>query len=334
MDFDRITLAHGEGGRLTRRLIREQILPALANPVLEQLEDAAALPGTELCVTTDSYTVTPLFFPGGDIGTLAVYGTVNDLAVAGAIPRWISLALILEEGTPLELLARVLASVRQAARRARVDIVTGDTKVVPRGAVDTLFVNTTGIGLRMPGCSPGARCLRPDDVLIVSGPIGQHGAAILCSRESFGFEPLPESDCAPLAEPLAALWQAGLTPHAIRDATRGGVAAVLHEWAEVCGLSCRIEESRIPVTPVVRAVCELLGLDPIHLANEGTCVLATQPDRVEKTLEVLHRFEPTAGACVLGTVTSRRSFPVVVRRASGQDVILDDPAGAPLPRIC
>lgn len=342
---DRITLAHGEGGRLSRRLIREHILSRLGNEVLLRLDDAASLTfpflvgndpasATSLAFTTDSYTVTPLFFPGGDIGQLAVFGAVNDLAVTGARPLWLSLAFIIEEGLPLNLLDRVLDSIRSAASAAQVEIVTGDTKVVPRGAADQLYITTAGIGLRMPSAPAGAASLQPGDEIIVSGPIGRHGAAILCSREKFDFDPPPKSDCGPLTAPLMALINEGLTPRAVRDATRGGIAAVLHEWTEMAGTSCTIVEDQIPLTSSVRAVCELLGLDAIHLANEGTCVLATPPHATQATLEVLRRFEITSSATVIGRLHPPRRVPVSILRVSGREVAVEEPAGAPLPRIC
>lgn len=331
-----MTLAHGEGGRLSRRFIREHIVARFGNDALQPLDDSArlSLPGADLSFTTDGYTVTPLFFPGGDIGRLAVFGTVNDLAVSGSLPLWLSLGMIIEEGTPVALIDRVLDSIAAAATAARVQIVTGDTKVVPRGAADQLYVTTAGIGRRHPNASPGAAALQAGDVILVSGPIGCHGAAILCTREGLDFQPAPVSDCAPVAEPILALLDSGLRPRAIRDATRGGVAAILHEWAESSQSTCTIDERSIPVTPAVRAVCELLGLDPIHLANEGTFVLAAPPDEISATLEVLHRFELTRSAAVVGRIGPQKSVAVSVIRASGQEVPVEDPTGTPLPRIC
>jgi len=335
-DGERITLAYGEGGRLSRRLIRERIVSRFDNDPLRSLGDAALLEtrGRQLAFSTDGYTVTPLFFPGGDIGRLAVFGTVNDLAVSGAVPRWLSLALIIEEGLPWSVLDRVLDGIQSAAALANVIIVTGDTKVVPRGAADQLFITTSGIGEVLVPAPPGPAALQPDDVLLVSGPIGCHGAAILCAREQFDFEPPPSSDCAPLTAPLIALHAAQITPLAVRDATRGGVAAVLHEWADACELTCVVEEAAIPVNVQVRAVCELLGLDPLHLANEGTFVLATRPELVEPTLTVLRKFEVSRRAAMIGRVSPRRITPVTVVRGIGREVPLDEPSGAPLPRIC
>lgn len=331
-----ITLAHGEGGRLSRRLIRERLLPRFGNQQLELLGDSALLTtaSRQLAFSTDAYTVTPLFFPGGDIGRLAVFGTVNDLAVSGAVPRWLSLSLIIEEGLPWSVLDRVLDSIKSAAALAGVDIVTGDTKVVPRGTADQLFITTSGIGEVLAPAPPGPAAIVPGDVLIVSGPIGRHGAAILCARERFDFQPPPESDCAPLTKPLAALYTAKITPRAVRDATRGGVAAVLHEWADAAGISCVMEEAEIPVDSTVRAVCELLGLDALHLANEGTFVLATSPELVAPTLSVFHQHEASRQAAIIGRIRPRGIAPVTVVRGLGREIALDEPTGAPLPRIC
>jgi hydrogenase expression/formation protein HypE len=333
---DRITLAHGEGGRLMRRLIRERILPAFGGERLAQLGDAARLPAISgpLALTTDSFVVTPLFFAGGDIGSLAVYGTVNDLAVSGARPLWISLAAIVEEGFDQATFDRVLASIAAAAKRARVEIVTGDTKVVPRGAADGLFLNTTGIGEILPPPVPGPAAFQPGDALIISGPIGCHGMAVMAGREGLAFAPAPTSDSAPLADAVAALRNAAVPVRAMRDATRGGLGAVLHEWAEASGLTLSVDESRVPVTPAVRGVCEVLGLDPIHVANEGTMVVAVPVGAADAAVSALRSVPETCQATVIGSVQPHGLAPVIVRRALGQAVPLDEPLGSPLPRIC
>jgi hydrogenase expression/formation protein HypE len=334
----RISLAHGEGGRLSRKLIREHILPRLGNPALERLGDAAALfsegGDASLAFTTDGFTVSPLFFPGGDIGRLAVFGTVNDLAVSGAVPRWLSLGLIIEEGLPLEVLDRVLDGIRAAAKIAQVEIVAGDTKVVPRGTADGIYLTTSGLGRISAFAPEGPQSIQPGDAILVSGPIGRHGAAILCAREKFDFDPPPTSDCGPLTEPIQQLLRSGCSPRALRDATRGGVAAVLHEWAEASGASATLLEEQLPIREPVRAVCELLGLDPLHLANEGTFVLATPAALVERTLGVLRLFESTRDAAVIGRIGPPRRTAVSIVRATGREVAVEDPAGAPLPRIC
>ncbi len=333
---NQLTLAHGEGGRLTRRLIREQILPVIDNELISPLGDAAALPAIEgrLAISTDSFVVSPLFFPGGDIGSLAVYGTVNDLAVAGALPCWISLSIIAEEGLPMDQLSRVIHSVATAAQRVGVQIVTGDTKVVPRGAADGLFLNTTGVGRLQQPYPPGPTKLSVDDQLIVTGPVGRHGMAVMTAREELAFDPAPTSDCAPLLNAINAMRDAGIELKAMRDATRGGVGAVLHEWAEACDLTLSIEEDQVPVTPEVRGACELLGLDPIHVANEGTMIIAVAESHTEKALQALRHVTETQHAARIGLVRNRTVVPVVVQRSLGQEVALDEPLGAPLPRIC
>jgi hydrogenase expression/formation protein HypE len=304
-----------------RRLIRERILPKLDNEFLRLAGDAAVLPACrgQLALTTDSFVVSPLFFPGGDIGSLAVYGTVNDLAVAGAKPRWISLALILEEGLEIAVLERVLASAAEAARRVGVPVVTGDTKVVPRGAVDRLFINTTGVGEIVASPPAGPQALQVDDELVVSGPIGRHGIAVMSAREGLDFDPPPTSDSAPLVDAVAALAREAVRLRALRDATRGGLGAVLHEWAEASSQTLVIDESLVPVNPETRGACELLGLDPIHVANEGTMVVAVAE---------------TAQAVRIGRVEPRGVATVVVERGTGRRIPLDEPSGAPLPRIC
>ncbi|HEX7378554.1 MAG TPA: hydrogenase expression/formation protein HypE [Pirellulales bacterium] len=335
-DSDRITLAHGEGGRLTRRLIQERILPRLTNGLLAPLGDAAMLPRSEqgLAFTADSFVVSPLFFPGGDIGAMAVFGAVNDLAVAGAQPRWLSLSFILEEGLPLATFDAVLESIAAAAARVGVAIVTGDTKVVPRGAADGMFVQTSGIGELIEPVPPGPAAIVPGDELIVSGPIGRHGIAVLAAREQLDLEPPPRSDCGPLLAAVGALRQAGVQVRALRDATRGGVAAVLHEWAAACGYTLTIEDRRIPVSPEVRGACELLGLDPLHVANEGTMLVAVAQGESEKALAALSQLRETSAAAAIGAAISAERAAVLVKRALDRYQALAEPLGAPLPRIC
>lgn len=335
-DEGRISLGHGEGGWLSRQLIRQRIVPVMDSDELRRLGDAACLPGTTgpLALTTDSFVVSPLIFPGGDIGSLAVFGTVNDLAVSGSRPRWITLSLILEEGLPIATLDRILHSVARAARRAEVAVVTGDTKVVPRGAADGLYLNTAGIGELLEPAIPGPESLQQGDVLLVSGPIARHGVAILAARESLGFEPPPQSDSAPLTAAMDALRRSGVVLRAARDATRGGVAAVFHEWAEPSGKSLCVDESCIPLTDEVRGVCELLGLDPLHVACEGTMVVAVPAEQADRAVQALRGVPETAQAAVIGEVLPRDLAPVLVRRGLGREVPLDEPLGAPLPRIC
>jgi hydrogenase expression/formation protein HypE len=319
-----------------RQLIRQQIIPKLDNEYLRLAGDAAMLPACAgpLAMTTDSFVVSPLFFPGGDIGSLAVYGTVNDLAVVGARPRWLSLALILEEGLEITILERVLASIALAAKRVGVPVVTGDTKVVPRGAADKLFINTTGIGEIVSRVPVGPHALQVGDEIIVTGPIGRHGIAVMVAREGLDLDPPPQSDSAPLVDAVNALRQANVQIRALRDATRGGLGSVLHEWAEASGKTFSIEERRLPVTPDVRGACELLGLDPIHVANEGTMVVAVPPSETNEAISVLSTIAETTQAVRIGRVESRGLAAVLVKRGAQQLIPLDEPVGAPLPRIC
>jgi len=337
VDGERISLNHGEGGRLTRKLIQERIVPTLGDAMLPSMNDAAYLPAIDgpLALTTDSFVISPLFFPGGDIGSLAVHGTVNDLAVGGAQPLYLTLSLILEEGLPLALLDCVLRSVAKAAVNARVQVVTGDTKVVPRGAADGLFINTTGVGRYIEPVPTGPSTLCEGDELLVTGPIGRHGIAVLCAREELALAPPPESDSASLADVAKMLRdRLGSRLRTMRDATRGGVAAVLHEWAEACGQTLSIRNGDVPISPDVRGACELLGLDALHIANEGTMVVAVESGSGEAALEALRALPETAGAALIGNVARRQIAPVTIRRTLGSEQPLDDPLGMLLPRIC
>ena len=332
-----ILLAHGSGGLLTHELIREVFLRRFANPMLAALDDAAALPALppgRLALTTDSYVVQPLFFPGGDIGKLAVCGTVNDLAVTGATPLYLTCGFILEEGLPLETLERVVDSMAAMAREAGVQIVTGDTKVVERGAADGLFINTAGVGVIPPGMELGPAWLRPGDVLLVNGPVGDHGTAVMLAREGLNFRTDLQSDCAPLNDLIAALLE--VTPGAVRcmrDATRGGLATVLCEWAE-SGAGIEIEETAVPVRDPVRAVSEFLGLDPLYIANEGTLTLAVAPEAAEVALAALRAHPLGREAAIIGRVTAEHAGRVVLRTPYGARRILHILTGAQLPRIC
>lgn len=330
-----VSLALGEGGRPARQFIRDRILAAFNNPWLAPLDDGACVipDARKLIVTTDSYVVSPRFFPGGNIGTLAVYGTVNDLVVSGALPRWLTLSMMIEEGFSLDELDLILSAIADAARTTGVQIVTGDTKVVPRGAVDGLFLNTTGIGELQAPAPAGPTALQPGDKLLVSGPIGQHGVSIMSLREGFEFDPPPRSDCGPLLAAVQALRSAEVSPRCMRDATRGGVAAVLQEWAEASERTLTIEESRLPVTPEVHGVCELLGLDPVHLACEGTMLLAVPAEQVQAALAALQSVSTGKAAAEIGQVCDRKHAAVTVVRA-GRELPLDEPAGPLLPRIC
>lgn len=334
-DSSRILLAHGEGGRLMRALLKKQIAPRFSKADIRTDAALLKLAGDNLIITTDSFVVSPLFFPGGDIGSLAVYGTVNDLAVSGAEPVALTLALIAEEGFSMDLLEQILDSVASAARECGVAILAGDTKVVPRGAVDGLFINTTGIGYLLSNARLNPDRIELGDQLIVSGPIGNHGIAVMAARESLQVTPAPKSDSASLIKPCQALHdKLGIQLRTMRDATRGGLSAVLHEWSECCGLTLKLRESDIPVGDGVRGVCELLGLDPMYVANEGTFLAAVAPDMTQVALQILHSQSVSSGARVIGEVIDRKSAPVVVERLTGILHPVDEPAGAPLPRIC
>ncbi|MDA0591637.1 MAG: hydrogenase expression/formation protein HypE [Planctomycetota bacterium] len=274
--------------------------------------------------------------PGGDIGRLAVFGTVNDLAVSGAEPLWLSLSLIIEEGLPIVVLEQVLDSIAIAACESGVQISTGDTKVVPRRAADGLFINTSGIGRVLEPPVPGPSSIQSGDELIITGPIGRHGLAILSAREELDLHPPPQSDCANLWPLVSTLHNTDLLRHvrAMRDATRGGVAAVLHEWAAACGLTMSIDESRIPITPDVRGASELLGLDPLYIANEGTMLLAVEPGLSDSLLTTLRKLPAGHGANTIGAVQPSASAPVVIARRTGTFRPLDDASGTILPRIC
>jgi hydrogenase expression/formation protein HypE len=333
---DRVLLAHGEGARLTRQLIRDLLLPAFDNEFLRPLADSAILPvlDGELVMTTDCSVVSPLFFPGGDIGKLAVHSAVNDLAVCGAEPLYLSLAFILEEGLPRETLRKVVSSIAEAARVCGVHIVTGDTKVVPRGAADQLYINTTGVGRLLPGVRLGASCILPGDHVLISGTMADHGLAVLAAREGLDLGPELRSDTAGLQDLIRSLLSLGGDIHFLRDATRGGVAAILHEAAEAASVSIGLEEASLPLSPVARGACELLGLDPLHVANEGKAVIFTSAAGAEGALNCLRSQPLGLGAARIGTVTAASRGEVRVRSPLGPWRLLDEPSGSPMPRIC
>lgn len=335
-DGKRISLAHGEGARLSRQLIAEVVLKRLS-PAAQGFQDAARVVASDrrLAICTDSHTVSPLFFPGGDLGSLAIYGTVNDLVVAGARPRWLTLSLIIEEGLPMVVLEQLLDSAARAAVECGVQIVAGDTKVVPCGAADGIFMNTAGVGEMIDPQPPGPENIRQGDSVIISAPVGRHGIAVMCAREKFLFDPAPMSDSGSVMSAVAALRDAaGEDLRTIRDATRGGVSSVLHEWALECGHTFELTELHVPVTYDVRGACELLGLDPLYVACEGTIVAAVSECAAEKTLAALRRVEGCEQAAIIGVVRPKGICPVTIRRTLGSPQPLDEPSGAPLPRIC
>lgn len=331
-----LLLDAGSGGRASQRLVRECFARHFANPLLERMDDAAELrpaPGL-LAMSTDSYTVSPLFFPGGSIGTLAVHGTVNDVSMLGARPRWLSCGFILEEGLELDLLERVARDMGEAARSAGVDIVTGDTKVVPRGACDKLFINTTGIGEIYASPVPSGHAARPGDAVLVSGGMGDHGLTIMTCREGLGMSPDLRSDSAPLAAMVATVIAAAGEVHVLRDPTRGGLATTLNEIAEQSGVRIDIDEGSIPVHEAVRSGCSFLGLDPLYLANEGKCLCILPEAGANAALEAMRASPYGREAARIGTVTEGRPGQVVLRTRIGGQRLLGMLEGAQLPRIC
>ena len=335
-DGERVQLAHGGGGRLGLDLIERLFRPAFANPWLDAAHDGAVLDlgQARVAFTTDSYVVRPLFFPGGDIGTLAVHGTVNDLAMCGARPCHLSAGFILEEGFPLADLEAVLSSMREAARRAGVTLVTGDTKVVECGRGDGLYVNTAGVGLVEHGLTIAPAAVQAGDVLIVSGDLGRHGIAVMAAREGLDFAPPVRSDCAPLADAVGALLAHDLPLHCLRDLTRGGLAAALVEIARAAGCALHVERSAVPVADNVAGACELLGLDPLFVANEGRMLVVVPEDAANAALACLHGCEVAAGAVRVGRVSSGPAGQVTIASEIGTVRRLELPSGDQLPRIC
>ncbi|MEU6378769.1 hydrogenase expression/formation protein HypE [Streptomyces sp. NPDC046909] len=330
-----VLLGHGAGGRLTAELLDELVLPALDGDP-GPMEDAALLPGhRELVMSTDSFVVSPLFFPGGDIGSLAVHGTVNDLAMRGAWPLALSVSLIVEEGLPLDELRAVLGSLGKAAQSVGVPVVTGDTKVVGRGAADRLFVNTTGIGRRHGALHPSAALARPGDAVLLSGPVGLHGTTVLSTREGLGFESDIASDSRPLHRLVRALAPVGADVHVLRDPTRGGLAAALNEIARDSSVAVEIEESAVPVPAAVAAACDLLGLDPLVVANEGCLVAFVAADAAEDALDAMRSVPEGAAAVRIGAVLpDGPRGRVSLRTLVGARRIVEMPLGEQLPRIC
>jgi hydrogenase expression/formation protein HypE len=332
---ERILLAHGSGGRLAHDLIEKVLVKPLSNPLLDRLDDSAVFSCSgRLAFTTDSYVVNPIFFPGGDIGKLAVCGTVNDLSMVGAKPLYLSLAFIIEEGLTLDELEHVLISVQAAAREAQVQIVTGDTKVVNKGSADKLFVNTAGVGLVPEGIDISGSNAKPGDKVILSGTIGDHGIAVLSQREGLGFSTRLESDCAPLNGLVAEMMAASNRIHALRDPTRGGLATTLNEIASQSKVGIRIEEEKVPVRNEVRGACEMLGIDPLYVANEGKLVALVHPEDAGAVLNRMRQHRYGRDAAVIGEVRADRPGRVVMKTALGASRIVDMLVGDPLPRIC
>ncbi len=335
---DTVLLGHGSGGKLSADLLREVFLPFLNNPVLARLDDQAvvAINGQRVAITTDSFVVKPLFFPGGDIGSLAVHGTVNDLAMGGAVPLFLSAAFILEEGLAVEQLKRVVNSMQRAAEAAGVQVVTGDTKVVEKGKGDGLFITTTGVGVVPEGVELSADRAQPGDKVLLSGPIGEHGIAILAQREGLEFETTIKSDSAPLHTLVARMLGASREIRCMRDPTRGGVSSTLNEIAQQSRVSIELEEWTIPVSEDVRGACELLGLDPLYVANEGKLVAIVAPEAADPILQAMRKHSLGKEASIIGSVQEEHAGlgRVMMRTTLGTKRIVDMLAGDQLPRIC
>lgn len=337
MKTDKILLDHGSGGKIAHSLTRDVLLPAFDNPILGRLDDGATLEfdGTRLAFSTDTYTVDPLFFPGGDIGDLAINGTVNDIAMCGADPLYLSVGMIIEEGFSLGDFKRILGSMSSAARNAGVIVVTGDTKVVPKGAVDKIFINTSGIGRIAPGVNVSGHHARPGDQILLSGSIADHGVTVLTRREGLTFESDITSDTAPLNRMVAKMLAAcGGAVHVLRDPTRGGVGTTLNEIAVQSQVGIRIHEDRIPVKNAVAGLCELLGFDPLYLANEGKLMAFVDREHAPEVLAVMQADRYGGEACIIGEVSAEHSGQVFLQTRIGGVRIVDMLTGEQLPRIC
>ena len=334
--YPQVLMAHGGGGKLMHRLLEEVFGKAFSNPILDTRHDSAqfSVPAGKLAMTTDSYVVRPIFFPGGDIGSMAIHGTVNDLAMSGARPLYLTSAFIIEEGLPMETLWRVVCSMRDAALKCGVQIVTGDTKVVDKGKGDGLFINTAGIGVIEHGQHILPQQVRPGDAVIVSGDLGRHGMAIMAVREGLQFESAIESDSAPVHAAVLDLVQAGVEIHCLRDLTRGGLASALNEIAEAAGVKIAVEQQRIPVREDVHAACEMLGLDPLQVANEGRFVAFIAARDADRALKILGRHEVASGSAWIGQVMESSAPLVTLKSSIGASRILDMASGEQLPRIC
>ena len=330
-----ILLAHGSGGKLSHDLVEKKFLPFLANPVLNKLDDSAIFEASgHLAFTTDSYVVNPIFFPGGDIGKLAVCGTVNDLAMSGATPLYLSLSAIIEEGFPLGELEQIMQSIKATTEEAEVKIITGDTKVVNRGQADKIFINTSGIGIIPPGIDIAGANAKTGDKVILSGTIGDHGIAIMSQREGLKFSISIGSDCCPLSKLVSEMLDASPIIHCLRDPTRGGLATTLNEFARQSNVGIVIEEDKVPIKEGVRAACELLGFDPIYVANEGKLVAIVDPCDAEKVLVRMKQNKYGKDAAIIGEVVNDHPRRVIMKTKLGPSRIVDMLSGELLPRIC
>jgi hydrogenase expression/formation protein HypE len=332
---DSILLAHGSGGKLSHELVEKRILPFLANPALNKLDDSAVFEASgRLAFTTDSYVVNPIFFPGGDIGRLAVCGTVNDLAMSGARPLYLSLSAIIEEGFLLSELEQIMQSISKAAEEAEISIIAGDTKVVNRGHADKLFITTSGVGSIAPGVDISGANAKAGDKVLLSGTIGDHGIAVMSQREGLRFSMALESDCAPLNQLVSQMLEVSSRIRCLRDPTRGGLATTLSELARQSKVGIVVEEVEIPVKAEVKAVCELLGLDPIYAANEGKLVAVVEPGDADKVLARMKQHNYGRDAVIIGEVTGEHPGKVIMRTKLGPSRIVDMLSGELLPRIC
>jgi hydrogenase expression/formation protein HypE len=336
MQFDKILLDHGSGGKVAHQLTTELLLPMFDNPLLAQLHDGAVfeLDKGRMAFSTDTFVVDPIFFPGGDIGDLAVNGTVNDVSMCGAVPKYLSMGLILEEGFPMADLKRVLTSVRNALYQADVQLITGDTKVVPKGAADKIFINTTGIGVIADGVAVGGEGARPGDHIILSGTMADHGITVLTQREGLKFDSNARSDTAPLNHMVQKILKTTQNAHVLRDPTRGGVGTTLNEIAEQSRMGIKLYEAHLPVDPEVAGICELLGFDPLYLANEGKLLCFVPADEAQQVLEVIRDDAHGKNACIIGEVSDEHPGRVVLQTRIGGERIVDMLAGEQLPRIC
>lgn len=333
---DVVTLAHGNGGKFSAELIERFMLPRFANEHLNRLEDQAtlAISSGRIAFSTDSYVVSPIFFPGGDIGDLAVNGTVNDVAMSGARPLYLSLALIIEEGLPFVDLERILDSIQKAARLAGVAIVTGDTKVVERGSCDKIFINTSGIGILADNIRLGADRIQAGDKIIISGTLADHGMTILTTRNKLSFENSLQSDTAPLADLVQTMLSAAPNIHALRDPTRGGVAMTLNEFAQQTGLGFALEEAALPINDSVRGACEILGIDPLYVANEGKLIAVVRAQEADSLLTAMRNHPLGQQAAIIGEVNAETSKLVTLTTLLGATRVVDIPVAEQLPRIC
>jgi len=332
---DKILLAHGSGGKLSHDLVQKSFIPFLSNPIIDKLDDSAVLElNGRLAFTTDSYVVSPLFFPGGDIGKLAVCGTINDLAMSGALPLYLSLSLIIEEGLSFRELEKIINSIQQVAKNTGVKVVTGDTKVVNQGSMDKLFINTSGIGLIPPEVDVSGSNAQPGDKVILSGAIGDHGIAVMSQREELRLKIPVASDCAPLNALVSDMLRAASDIHCLRDPTRGGLATTLNELAAQSGVGIVIEEDKIPVHQSVQAACELMGFDPLYIANEGKLVAIVPPTSSEEILKAMQQNCYGSESALIGEVVSEHPERVTMRTILGTSRIVDMLSGELLPRIC